>query len=244
MRNSQRLFALLGIVLLGLFALKSLAIGNDVLTLMDPASPAWASEHKAKKGHKAKKEETKAELPAAHEDEEDAAQTGDDAAADPAACAAPSYAEQTGLSEQELNVVKRLSERRRALDRRENSIETREGVLQVTSKKLDERLAKLTDLEAAIKKLLGQLDGKEAEQIAALTKLYSTMKPKPAAAIFATLDEDVLIKVAGEMKAEPLAKIMAAMPADKASALTLSLAQRHIAPTEASDLPGFAAKSP
>jgi flagellar motility protein MotE (MotC chaperone) len=59
------------------------------------------------------------------------------------------------------------------------------------------------------------------------------MKPKDAARIFASLDGSVRINVAGRMKADAMAGILAALPSDVAQKLTVELATRHKAPTAA-----------
>jgi len=246
MARSTRILAFVSIIAFGLFGLKSLAITSDVLSFLDPATPAWAlsggkkKEKKKKGGHEkpAKHEEESPSIPTLAP-ESDPAPEHQEAAATPV-CEGPSPAEQAGLSEQELNVYLTLGQRNRLLNERENEIATREGLLKVTQQQIDERIAKLESLKSDINGLLGKLDEKEEKQIQTLIKLYDTMKPKAAAKIFTGLDKDVLLRVASRIKSENLAKIMAAMPAGKAAELTVALAASNRLPEMTKDLPGFA----
>jgi flagellar motility protein MotE (MotC chaperone) len=243
MARSTRILVLVSIIAFGLFGLKSLAITSDVLSFLDPATPAWAlsggkkKEKKKKGGHEKPAKHDEASTPAPALVPEPASEHKE-AAATPV-CEGPSPAEQAGLSEQELNVYLTLGQRNRLLNKRESEIATREGLLKVTQQQIDERIAKLESLKSDINSLLGQLDEKEEAQIQTLIKLYDTMKPKPAAKIFTGLDKDVLLRVASRIKSDNLAKIMAAMPASKAAELTVALAASNRLPEMTKDLPGY-----
>jgi len=243
MTRSTRILVLVSIIAFGLFGLKSLAITSDVLSFLDPATPAWASsggkkkEKKKKGGHEKPAEHGEATPPVPTLAPEPVAEHNE-AAATPV-CEGPSPAEQAGLSEQELNVYLTLGQRNRLLNKREREIATREGLLKVTQQQIDERILKLESLKTDINGLLGKLDEKEEMQIQTLIKLYDTMKPKPAARIFTGLDKDVLLRVASRIKSDNLAKIMAAMPANKAAELTVALAASNRLPEMTKDLPGF-----
>ncbi|PHS25361.1 MAG: hypothetical protein COA85_07185 [Robiginitomaculum sp.] len=243
MARSTRILVIVSIIAFGLFGLKSLAITSDVLSFLDPATPAWAlsggkkKEKKKKGGHEKPAKHDKASTPTAASAPESAKEYKE-AAATPV-CEGPSLAEQAGLSEQELNVYLTLGQRNRLLNKRERQIATREGLLKVTQQQIDERIAKLVSLKTDINGLLGTLDEKEEMQIQTLIKLYDTMKPKPAAKIFTGLDKSVLLRVASRIKSDNLAKIMAAMPSNKAAELTVALAASNRLPEMTKDLPGF-----
>jgi len=244
------MLAFVSVAALGLFGMKSLAISADILSFLDPATPAWASgakkEKKKKSGHeKPAKHEAKS-TPAPEHKNADNPDNPDDpentktAEAAPA-CEGPSTAEQAGLSEQELNVYLTLGQRNRLLNKREREIATREGILEVSQQQIDERIANLETLKSDINDLLGKLDEQEEAQLQTLIKLYNTMKPKAAAQIFTGLDKDVLLRVASRIKPDNLAKIMAAMPASKAADLTVALAASVKLPETTKEPPGFSA---
>ena len=72
----------------------------------------------------------------------------------------------------------------------------------------------------------GQRAQQETAQIDSLVKVYTAMKPKDAARIFESLDAKVRLGVAGRMKPDTMAGIMASLPADVAKKMTVELAER------------------
>ncbi len=245
----RRILVLVMILSLGLLALKTLAATSGLAALIDPATPAWALS--AKNTHENKKEHKKPKKAAQGEEhkpegntkaEASAAAEADSEAAAVPQCPQGGAAEQAGLSEAELNVYMKLAERSKVLDKRESEIATKEGLLEVSQKKLDQRIATLQSLKNEIEALLGQLDEREEKQMQALTKLYDSMKPKAAARIFTGLDKAVLLQVARRMKADNLSKVMAAMPPQKASELTAALAAHDRLPQTADNLSAYAAQ--
>jgi flagellar motility protein MotE (MotC chaperone) len=88
----------------------------------------------------------------------------------------------------------------------------------------------LKALQTQINGLLGQRDQAQEKQLASLVKTYSAMKPKDAARIFDSLDNDVLVPVAQEMKSDVLAPVLAAMSPEQAQKLTVKLANRLTLP--------------
>jgi flagellar motility protein MotE (MotC chaperone) len=140
------------------------------------------------------------------------------------ACAAkPDYSE-SGISAQEINVLRSLADRRQALDEREAGIDTREQTAAAAETRLQDQIAQLKSLQGDMQKLLASMDAKKDERMGALIKTYEAMKPKDAANIFNGMDDKVLIDLAKSMKPATLAVIMQAMDAKRAQALTKSLA--------------------
>lgn len=134
------------------------------------------------------------------------------------------YAAETGISAQEMLVLRSLSDRRQQLDERENAIETREQSAAAAEVRLNDQIGELKKLETDVQKLLTDLNAKRDERMAALVKTYETMKPAQAATIFNTMDDKVLVDLAKGMKPAVLAPILAAMEAKRAEALTRMLA--------------------
>ncbi|MDZ4760770.1 MAG: hypothetical protein SGJ21_06840 [Alphaproteobacteria bacterium] len=134
------------------------------------------------------------------------------------------YAAEAGISEQEIFVLRSLSERRKALDDREAGIETREQMAAAAEQRLEDQIAELKTIEADAQKVLAAMDAKRDERMASLVKTYEAMKPKDAARIFDSMDDKVLIDLAKGMKAATLAAVLAAMDPKRAEALTKMLA--------------------
>ena len=127
---------------------------------------------------------------------------------------------------EELAVLQALSDRRDALDEREQILEARERQLAVAEQRIDEKIAELADLQVRIEELLALYDANEEEEIMSLVKIYETMKPKDAAPIFDTLDMDILLDIISRMSNIRSAPILARMDPARAQEVTELLAER------------------
>ena len=139
----------------------------------------------------------------------------------------------SGVSSAEMDVLTSLADRRDALEQHQRELDLRTNIIAATEKRVDAKIGELKALQAKIEALLGQRDAKELEQLDGLVKVYSAMKPKDAARIFASLDDSVRLGVAGRMKPDVVAGIMASLPAEVAQKLSLELANRYKAPAPA-----------
>src|SRR5260370_38460725 len=145
------------------------------------------------------------------------------------------------VSSAEMDVLTSLADRRDALEQRTRELDLRANIIVTTEKRVDDKIAQLKTLQSRIEAMLGQRDAKEIEQLDGLVKIYTAMKPKDAARIFAALDDTVRIGVAARMKADIMAGILAALPSDVAQKVTVELANRFKAPTDPAGLPPPAA---
>ena len=147
----------------------------------------------------------------------------------------------------EVDVLTSLSKRRAALDKEAKALKMRANLLAAAEKRVDAKIAGLKALKNQIQTLLGQRDESQKKQIASLVKVYSAMKPRDAARIFNTLNQAVLLDVAGSMKPDALGAIMAAMEPKQAQDLTVKLAGRFklpAKPTPAATAPRPTAPAP
>lgn len=144
----------------------------------------------------------------------------------------------------EVDVLTSLSKRRAELDARAQSLTMQENLIAAAEKRVDDKIAQLKTLQTQMQTLLGQRDTAEQAQITALVKTYSSMRPKDAARIFNSLDDDVLLEVAQAMKPDVLGAILAQMQADNAQKLTVKLANRLKSPPPAPAPAQMAALTP
>jgi flagellar motility protein MotE (MotC chaperone) len=147
------------------------------------------------------------------------------------------YAAETGISEQEILVLRSLADRRKALDDREAGVETREQAAVAAEQRLQDQIAELKRVETNVQALLASMETKRDERMTALVKTYEAMKPKDAAEIFDGMDDKVLLDLAKSMKPANLAAVMSLMTPKRAEALTRMLAQLAAAPAEPIELP-------
>jgi flagellar motility protein MotE (MotC chaperone) len=153
---------------------------------------------------------------------------------EPAASCPPdvAYLTESGISEQEISVLRSLQERRKALDEREAALETREQVAAAAEARLNEQISEIKGLEGGLKALLAEIDVKRDQRLEALVKTYEAMKAKDAARIFDTMEDTVLLDLAKGMKPATLAAVMASMDPKRAEALTRMLASLAKTPAD------------
>lgn len=124
------------------------------------------------------------------------------------------------LSNEEIDLLQSLAERRKQLDLRAHQLEQRETLLMAVERRIDEKVEALKALQSSIQE-------ENESQYKSLVKIYENMKPKDAARIFENLDMAILLPVSERMKERKLAAILAKMDTKKARALTTELAQRR-----------------
>ena len=137
----------------------------------------------------------------------------------------------------ERDILQRLAQRREELDRRARELDIRENLVKAAEQRIDAHLAEIKEVEAQIKAETMQKDQAEAARFKGLVTMYENMKPRDAAKIFNGLDMDVLIKVAGAIKPQAMADIMAQMSPEMAERLTVALASKAQAPAGGSNNP-------
>ena len=152
------------------------------------------------------------------------------AAPPPAATAAMSSdkPEAAPISDQERALLLELRQRRQELDGRDTALASREAVLAAAEHKLTARIDELQALQARLEGLETARKARDGENWHGLVKLYESMKPRDAAAIFNDLDMPVLLQVVDRMKEAKAAVILAAMQPDKARQVTANLAQMRV----------------
>ncbi|RZJ26540.1 MAG: hypothetical protein EON85_12250, partial [Brevundimonas sp.] len=166
----------------------------------------------------------------------------EEAVAPAAAAAAPAaavcaltpeqLAQQAGISPAELRIIQSLSSRRAELDARDTDMASMLPLLTAAEQKLDARVQALEQVKREVAAMLGQVDEKQKAENDRLVAVYSAMRPREAARVFATLDDDVRLPVAAAMRPRTLAAVMAQMDPQAARSLTEKLARRFAAQQE------------
>ncbi|MGE5478060.1 MAG: MotE family protein [Bacteroidales bacterium] len=135
------------------------------------------------------------------------------------------------LSQTEMDVLQKLTERRNGLDSREKDIERREAMLKAAEDQIERKISEMRSLQNTIEALLRQYNDQEDNKMRSLVKIYENMKPKEAAKIFEQLDMPIMLEVVERMKEQKVAPILAEMDPAKARTITSELAQRRQIPT-------------
>jgi flagellar motility protein MotE (MotC chaperone) len=128
------------------------------------------------------------------------------------------------VTDGERTVLLELRERRKELDAREARVSAHEAVLAAAEMKLSSRVEELRALQQRLESLEAERKAQEDTAWQGLVKVYETMKPRDAAAIFNDLGMPVLLAVVDRMKEAKAAAILAAMVPDKARDVTTQLA--------------------
>lgn len=138
--------------------------------------------------------------------------------------------EKRDFSSMEIKLLQELEKRRIELDRREKAIELRERLVDLAEKRLSERATRMEELKAELGKLLNNLSDKEEEELAALAKIYESMKPAAAASVMDRMDNKIVFDVFKRMKDKSTAKIMEKMSTVKARIVSEMLAEKSSLP--------------
>ncbi len=139
----------------------------------------------------------------------------------------------TRLTPAEMELLENLAERRVTIEARAREVEMREKLLIAAEQRAEAKIAELRKLQTTIEGLIESFDESENAKIKSLVKIYETMKPKAAAAIFNELETGILLTVVGGMREAKVAAILAKMDSRRARALTSDLAQRRELPNVA-----------
>ena len=148
----------------------------------------------------------------------------------PAVPAAPAVAEPTvppeppPVSEAERALLGDLRQRRIGLDGRAQALDLREQVQSAAERRLGARLDELTSLQQRLEQMEGARRAHDEANWRAMVKLYETMKPRDAAAIFNDLDRPVLLQIVDRMQERRASLVLAAMQPERARELTAALA--------------------
>ena len=118
-----------------------------------------------------------------------------------------------------------LRRRSDQLDARAAAVQQREAVLEAAEARLKARLDQLAGLQQRLEALDGARRERDEANWRGLVKLYESMKPADAGAIFNDLDLPVLLPILDRMKAAKAAAILAAMQPERARLATSELAQ-------------------
>ena len=115
-----------------------------------------------------------------------------------------------------------------SLKRREDEVAAKERALVSMEKSLDDKLAELKRAEASVKALLDQADVLKDARIKRQVDTYMAMKPKQAAEVLSSMEEDLAVKILTGMKPKVAGEIMTYVKTPKAAKLTEAMTKVKI----------------
>ena len=123
------------------------------------------------------------------------------------------------------DVAQDLAERRRRLETDEGGLAVERAALMTARDDLAREVGRLETLKGDLERLTAAASADAQERQRRLVRLYETMKPKSAAAVFDKLDIDTSLPILHGMREARAAAIMGAMDPAKVRLLTLELAR-------------------
>jgi flagellar motility protein MotE (MotC chaperone) len=130
----------------------------------------------------------------------------------------------------EIEVLKRLSERRKQLDKLEGDLLMRENLLKATEERVEKKVDDLKQLETKTQQAVKSGADDPKKQMGDLVKMYESMKPKDAARVFDGLEIRLLVDIGKQMNPKKLGDIVSKMSPETAQKLTVELARQNAAP--------------
>ena len=128
--------------------------------------------------------------------------------------------EERSEAAEELSHYEKLKQRKEELDSREKELAELEEELQRQKVELDKRITQLEDMRNQIAQTLKDRVDVDQDKVNKLVDLYSNMKPKQAADILGSLNEELAVEVLAKMKKKSAAEIMNLLPPEKARVLS------------------------
>lgn len=124
-------------------------------------------------------------------------------------------------------VLAALKRREDAVLMKEQSIADRMTALSVANRQIDQKLAQLTEAEAALKSTLALADEASENDLARLTAVYENMKPQQAAELFEQMEPNFAAGFLGRMQPASAAGVMASLTPETAYTISVVLAGRN-----------------
>ena len=140
----------------------------------------------------------------------------------------PAQTSASEVSSAERVLLQDLRGRREQLDAREHALEQRNAVLAAAEARVQSKIDHLAALQSRLDELDRARKQRQDANWTGLVKVYETMKPRDAAAIFDVLDMHVLLEVLDRMNERKAAGVLAAMQPERARLATQMLAQMRL----------------
>lgn len=233
--TALRPLALIAVLLGGLFALKSVSLADGAMGLIEAAAAAQDADD----GMEEAAEDPVGDAGQSDATEAESGTSGPVPALPPEGLVPGPQDEPRERSGSELALLSSLSQRRAALDAREEELDTREAMIEVAEQDVEERINVMEGLHADLSALLGQLEDQRQARMDEIVEVYAVLEPDEAAAIMVQMDEETLLPVAEQLQREQgrrYAAILGAMPPDFAARLTVRLRQRGDPPETAAEV--------
>ncbi|APZ52709.1 MotE family protein [Salipiger abyssi] len=124
-------------------------------------------------------------------------------------------------------ILAALQAREERVAKREGDIQTRMQALAVAEAEIERKMTAMEEAEQKLRATLAMAETAAEDDVARLTQVYATMKPKQAAALFEEMDPEFAAGFLGRMRPDAAAAIMAGLSPQKAYTISVMLAGRN-----------------
>ena len=124
-------------------------------------------------------------------------------------------------------LLEALQMREARLQARERKLEMRAKALSIADEEITKRMAELEEAENALRQTLSLADGAAENDLARLTTVYESMKPKETAALFQTMEPGFAAGFLGRMRPDVAAAVMTGLPPEVAYSISVIMAGRN-----------------
>jgi len=121
-----------------------------------------------------------------------------------------------------------IEKKNRELKRREEELRIKELRIKAIETKVSKDLEKIEKGISESKQQLGIQDEKTKENVEALVKVYSSMKPEEAANLIEAIDDDLALRIVAGMKSKIAGKVLSKLDVKVAKRISETLAGKKL----------------
>ena len=121
-----------------------------------------------------------------------------------------------------------IEKKNRELKRREEELRIKELRIKALESKVSKDLEKIEKGISESKQQLGIQDEKTKENVEALVKVYSSMKPEEAANLIEAIDDDLALRIVAGMKSKIAGKVLSKLDVKVAKRISETLAGKKL----------------
>ena len=134
------------------------------------------------------------------------------------------------VSPETFRMIETIENKNRELKKREEELRLKEVRLQALEAKVRKDLEKIEKSLSESKEQMGIQDEKTKENVEALIKVYSSMKPEEAANLVEAIDEDLALKIVSGMKSKIAGQVLSKLDVKVAKRISEKLAGKRKKP--------------
>jgi flagellar motility protein MotE (MotC chaperone) len=134
------------------------------------------------------------------------------------------------VSSETFRMIETIENKNRELKKREEELRIKEVRLEALEAKIRKDLEKIEKSISESKEQMGLQGEKTKENVAALIKVYSSMKPQEAANLVEAVDEDLALKIVSGMKSKIAGQVLSKLDVQVAKRISEKLAGKSKKP--------------